>query len=566
MNDIEGFRGFALVSPFSSCVECGPSNSQSTSLFCAACSSKYTGTCPSPTGVVTTNLDVQAMSRLLAALFSPARSLVFWVDAHSGYLMGINDPTIPVLTRQSQTGLYQFITVAKCSSPLVAHVGNTLQRLGWPEGLQQIDHISGTFYVQTAPFESINSFQIPGLSIRVVVVVPAPGVDDSVYVGSPNAYAVLGLALSGSIICLVSLVGVVVLRDKQVIKAAGVPWLLMFLVGVLGMNVSSFILIGSNSISSCFTYPWLLDVSFVASMTAVMVKTWRLHRIFNMTFEPVTDSQLAAVVSAPLLCVVLLLAIASSGEGFHPYDDVRVGLDGASGVYQFCRKPSIMIAVRVLIALLHCVGCFLSFRTRLVDPAFGESKAVLFLIFTSTLCCGFNLTIPSLVPSYTDQILTSVLAVWIGSVTSVCALLVPRFYGLLEFGDAAASDIARGEIDVVRKFSRKSTFAGTQPLQRDASRVRSASHVGHLPPSVLTSVLSTTHVDYPDLAAPHMSESPALDPDSASAIGAVDYLNVMWPPPSDQLSGQAYSELQLQGSYQPPSLESLRMREYSWAT
>jgi hypothetical protein len=567
---MEGFTGFALVSPFSSCVECVPPSTPSTTLFCAACSGRYTGTCPSPTGVIATTLDVRAISRLLAAAFLSSESLVFLVDVASDVLMGINDPSIPVLTRPLQTGPYQYVNIAKCSSPLVAHMGSVLNRLGWPAGLRQIEHTNGSsFYVQTAPFDSMDAFQIPGLTMRVVVVARAPGVDDAVHAGSPNAYAVLGLAVSGSVFCAACLVGVVLQRDKQVIKAAGVPWLVMFLAGVLGMNAASFLLIGHNTISSCFAYPWLSDVSFVASMTAIIVKTWRLHRIFNMTFEPVSDTQLAVVVGTPLLCVVLLLAIASSGEGFQPFEETRLGLDGALGVYHFCRTPPIMIAIQVLIAAMLGFGCFLSFRTRLVDPSFGESKAVLFLIFTTTLCCAFNVAIPSLVPSYSSQVLTVVLAVWIGSVASVCALLVPRFYGLIEFGDSAATLIARAETDVVYKFSCQSFSKGTLLHQRGATR-NTTQEVRLMQP-MLADKSPSTIVDCPERAVfQNLSEleQPPIVPNGADA--ATDFLNVTSTlSPRSSLSEQAYSDL-LQGSYQPPpfhlQMEMQRKHAQSWET
>jgi hypothetical protein len=231
-----GQPGVTYAVPFAMCSACSYPVSPS-SLLCAACSN---GPTLNLTGVIAVDMDFSALSRVLQRRFPNPAQLVFIVDKLTGNFMGAsrNTPTSQLLPGSSSLS---FLPAVQSAVPLIASVSQYLVANGWPTNLR----VFGDNYVQVV------ETSLPGLALLIVVVMPAPVVDDSVAYGSGMSNAMLIMNSLGLFICIASLGAVIVFRDLKVIKSSQSEFTGLFLVGGLGLNIAGILLHGPNSDTRC---------------------------------------------------------------------------------------------------------------------------------------------------------------------------------------------------------------------------------------------------------------------------------------------------------------------------
>ncbi len=196
---LAGITGFAFVQPFSACSQCTLPISAS-SWFCAACvdaatAAQHTTIWPNMTGAIegmiisltyvdsvhqstrrntmriaAGRLDIYQLSQTLRFQFpDPTQRMVFIVDRHTKYLMGLSDIYSPYAPPDN----FDFCVSMKSESPTVAASAGYLDTHGWPTDLRLVN---GN-YVRATMFDSSAIIGISGLSWYIVVVMPAPLID-----------------------------------------------------------------------------------------------------------------------------------------------------------------------------------------------------------------------------------------------------------------------------------------------------------------------------------------------------------------------------------------------------
>lgn len=113
-------------------------------------------------------------------------------------------------------------------------------------------------------------------------------------VSTPLRGVVLAFALVCTIIVVIAQIGVVVFRNTKTITSASPVFLSLVLGGALLLSISPWFVMpwgkagkffteaeAAYNSSLCMTWIWFLGLGFVLFFAPLVIKTWRVHRIFN---------------------------------------------------------------------------------------------------------------------------------------------------------------------------------------------------------------------------------------------------------------------------------------------
>jgi hypothetical protein len=172
--------------------------------------------------------------------------------------------------------------------------------------------------------------------------------------------------------------------DTKVLKMSQVKFTKLFLVGCLGVNVTSFLLVGPNSDTLCSARVWMFNFFITFALAPLLAKTYRLHCIFNNTnleVVAITMERLVAMCVCLLAVDAILMGVwqGTMGTGFERV--TSLGNDQSYAEHILCKVSPIAYGLYSYKAVIITIGCVLSFITRDVDPAFSESKALMVMLY-----------------------------------------------------------------------------------------------------------------------------------------------------------------------------------------
>lgn len=260
---------------------------------------------------------------------------------------------------------------------LVAKSALYLTNNSWPT--EKLIVFDG-YYIQVTQFKNLQ------LSWWVVVMQPAPSVIDYLAWDAGSAsYAALTIIAISLFLQVGVFVGFMVYRKGKVFTMSQSEFMLMFLVGSITLTCFCFILLGSNSDMQCTIRAWFFPLAVTFCLSPLLVKSYRLHLIFNNT--KLTDSNIPPL-TLVLICLsmwvvdIVLLFGWEFSNGTGNVVTTEVGNDNA--YYQHVRcitggVPSLLIVA--YIAARVAIGCVLSFLTRNLESAFSETKALLVTMY-----------------------------------------------------------------------------------------------------------------------------------------------------------------------------------------
>lgn len=111
--------------------------------------------------------------------------------------------------------------------------------------------------------------------------------------------AAIGIACS-----LIGAILIAVYRDSKAVKAASPLFLIFILLGVTLSCISVFFWSGKPTTSNCMTRTWLGGIGFIFIFGSLIVKTWRISRIFSsqkVKSLRVPDSLLVSMIAIMLV-------------------------------------------------------------------------------------------------------------------------------------------------------------------------------------------------------------------------------------------------------------------------
>lgn len=118
------------------------------------------------------------------------------------------------------------------------------------------------------------------LSWRVVVL--EPGIEsttDALLKGNPMFSLVCVIAGLGCCMCACFALAMFRRRSENAIVYADWQFTCAFIVGCILFNASTFTLLGENTEIPCLLWLWSIHLSFVAALSPLFVKLWRMYKL-----------------------------------------------------------------------------------------------------------------------------------------------------------------------------------------------------------------------------------------------------------------------------------------------
>ncbi|EGG16035.1 G-protein-coupled receptor family 3 protein 12 [Cavenderia fasciculata] len=247
-----------------------------------------------------------------------------------------------------------------------------------------------------------------------------------------------------NLVSIVFAVLVFVYRNTQSIRSASPLFCIAILIGACITYIGVIIWVQPNSDAVCSARYWLLAVGYALLVGALVVKNFRIWKIFDnpeLKAVKITNAQLFPWVFAIICVKIIFLAIMTSKVGNSRVEDV-FNIDGV-GKYEYmsvCQMDSagngVLYGLLGSFAVLLLSGVFLSWKIRIVDiDEFNESKeigntlyAISFILFV---------IIPLLVSPQSNlnqSIIICASALFI-TTAAICILFVPKFWRIHNYGD-----------------------------------------------------------------------------------------------------------------------------------
>ncbi|KAI8818568.1 uncharacterized protein EV422DRAFT_537513 [Fimicolochytrium jonesii] len=216
--------------------------------------------------------------------------------------------------------------------------------------------------------------------------VPDLGAPQYVAFSDPLGAAMLALSALVLLVALGMLGAVFYNRHDKVIKAASPLFCSLMILGNLLGLCTIFVYTGPPTRVTCILQPWMLCLSYAIVMVPMIVKTWRVYRIFNNRLArmkgSIKDSSLLLHVGIVVGVELLLLLIWTAVDAPKPS---LVNLTASR--FWTCKSTSASVHVAmtgVMIsfnALLAVAGVAVAYLTRHVRGAFNESRYIAICIY-----------------------------------------------------------------------------------------------------------------------------------------------------------------------------------------
>ena len=251
----------------------------------------------------------------------------------------------------------------------------------------------------------------------------------------PLAIIIIILSLLGIAATTFVIIVYIIYRTKHLIKASSRELSSVLLCGIMLCYLLPFVYITKPSPASCAIRRFGVGFCFSLCFSALLVKTNRIHRIFNrksitLQAPPLINPQSQLFFTALLVAVQVLIAVVwlvvEQPNTIFLYDDFTTEL--------LCSEnPFIGLSVTLAYnLLLLVVTTYFAFRTRKVPQNFNEAKFINLTVYT--LCVLWI----AFIPTYfiTTALRTSfhtgslVIAIILSATVTLCCLLVPKVYFL----------------------------------------------------------------------------------------------------------------------------------------
>ena len=257
------------------------------------------------------------------------------------------------------------------------------------------------------------------------------------YMDATNVFAILAITLTGMgaiVTCLIA--GLFYWqRETPLIMASGKELSFVLLGGVLMSYLSTFAFVAVPSPVSCGLTRFLLGLSYTICYAAILVKTNRIYRVFNIhTSKPKkvnfisARSQLiitSAIVSIELL-VLLMWLVFDSPKVIHEYptpsDNVVLCGDARDFTYLFA-------LVYPFILMIMCV--YYAIRTRKTPDGFNETRYITFGSYSFCVLWIAFISIYSSVNDNTIRIVALCLSTTINATVTLITLFITKVYIVL---------------------------------------------------------------------------------------------------------------------------------------
>jgi len=289
--------------------------------------------------------------------------------------------------------------------------------------------VDGDVYLsQSSLYEQLDA----NLRWRIVVASPGDRSDsDAIMPGDALFNVLIAVSILGVALCIVLFTIFYSKRKKRAVLYSDYRFTCAFIGGCALFNCSTLTLIGPNSDPLCLLRMWSFHMLLVTALAPLFVKVWRMWRLVGSTnIRRVSISHMkTALYMLPMISIqFLILLIISLVDPPKQSEEIKIS-DNTITQHLVCahNTKALDIIEVVYEAGLVIIGCVLSFQTRNMDKKFGESKQLIFSMYT-WLLVSFVFYIIIMVADISpngEALLQGIGVLWT-SVFSSAAFVVPR--------------------------------------------------------------------------------------------------------------------------------------------
>ena len=244
------------------------------------------------------------------------------------------------------------------------------------------------------------------------------------------------LAGLGAVICVGTAVAYAMFFNHKLIKASSRELSAILLCGILFCYILPFIFLIKPTAAACAIQRIGSGVSFALVFSALLVKTNRIHRIFNrsphqLASPPRLIGPVSQVVIACLF-VLVQIVIAAIWLAIEP-PRVKQVVVNRKALELICdHNPHATLVVTVLYNLILLIGStYFAFRTRKVPENFNEARFINITLFT--LCLVWLAFVPTFYVSTVElsmvyQVFFLLLTIILSASVTMCCLLMPKVF------------------------------------------------------------------------------------------------------------------------------------------
>ncbi|KAJ3116904.1 hypothetical protein HDU96_008423 [Phlyctochytrium bullatum] len=158
------------------------------------------------------------------------------------------------------------------------------------------------------------------------------------------------------------------------------------LLGTLIAYSTVFVYTGMPSTVTCILQPWLVFLSYAITISAMIVKNWRIYRLFRDKYSVDLKISDATLIKWWTVMVMVAVAILSVWTAVDPPKPILISI--ADTVFWSCRSSSLLLnwifigACLFYGTLLLGAGVFLAYSTRNVKSQYNESQHIGYIVYT----------------------------------------------------------------------------------------------------------------------------------------------------------------------------------------
>lgn len=281
--------------------------------------------------------------------------------------------------------------------------------------------------------------KIANFKWQIIVAMPIPlSISDEASQGSNAFYAICFIGSVGFFICFsLFVLGIGYRKENAMIKS---DWRFScaFIFFCSLSNLSTLSFLGSTTNSSCMLRMWLQNVIVISSMSPLLIKIWRMHKILSAAhrFKKTRITHFKAFLyslAIPFVEIIMLIIVSFVDP---PAAIYRVDVEVLYIQTIKCEHRSsstYYIVQSIVYGVIIAAGCALIIRTRKDNDEYGEAKQLAFALYNLAFTCLFFVLLTKSVnfEESSKMVIITVCICW-ATVVSSLTFILPRLLAVHE--------------------------------------------------------------------------------------------------------------------------------------
>jgi hypothetical protein len=286
--------------------------------------------------------------------------------------------------------------------------------------------------------EDNNVIVLPIAAAASDLVYPMPTWDERIEVvtwyDDPAELGIVIIAGIGVLLCFALMILFAAWRDRPQVIAASLLFVELIIFGAAMIYASLYFWTLETTTAMCNLRFWFAGVGFVLMFSALLIKTWRVWRIFHersLKMIKLTNVYLLKIMAVALAIEIAVLTIWSA-VSTPQSQTIIVDIHRPILNYRTCTSTNSLPFAIILIvykAFLIVAGVVLGFWSRKIRSEYNESKFILIAMYNITFSAIILLVLFAIQLSdrYIDFLIRSIAIIW-GVTATLCILLIPKIY------------------------------------------------------------------------------------------------------------------------------------------